>query len=517
MIKFNLADELAGLKKGFYNNKRYWLIYLALILLISFSLMKMKNYSHPEMEIIVIVLLSIFGILCISYCNVKDEENLFKTAFIVILIFGLLCCFLTPICFVPDEVEHFVRTEMTSRGELIPDYENNSFLTIQTTLDLIEKSKISEDTGFDGINFTKATVFKTKADENPINYTLVKYPSAFAQNPFYGYLMPAIGMLIAKILDLNSIWLLWLGRIFNTILYASLVSLAVKKSPILKVPLIVAACIPLAIFQIASLSIDSLINGLGILMISYFFYMYKSPKNDITRRDVLIFSALGLLLGLCKVTYFAFIFLILAVPKENFKEKKYYYYGIASIGLLAIIAVIWTKFYANAAYMESFRHLAYIKYNVNPSEQIDYVLAHKKDAIISILQYPKYIDSNLLFNTLNLYFNKYNSLYLLFLGGVILLYPMEKFQLKSRVVALFTCIFVYFGTYFSFLLTWTPVGVLKVWGMQPRYFLPLFGLLPFIFGFNNFDGDKSTIDNCLMMITIAFMSLMVISLVVSAY
>ena len=518
MIKFNLTDELTDLKKGFYNNKKYWLIYLVLILIIFLSLMEVEDYYHPKMEIIIIVLLSIFGVFCISYCNVKNEENLYKTAFIIILLFGLLCCFLTPICFAPDEVEHFVRTEMTSRGEFIPNYENNSYLTIQTTLDLINESKISEDTGFDSINFTKATVFKTKADESPINYSLVKYPSAFAHNPFYGYLMPAIGMLIAKILDLDSIWLLWLGRIFNTILYAALVSLAIRKSPILKVPLIVFACIPLAIFQIASLSIDSLINGLGILMISYFFYMYKSPKNEITKKDILIFSIIGLLLGLCKVTYFAFIFLILAVPKDNFKEKKYYYYGIVAIGLLAIIAIIWTKFYANVVYMESFRHSAYIKYNVNPSEQIDYILTHKKNTIIHILQYPKNLDTNLLFNSLNLSFNNNNSLYLLFLGCVIFSYPIEKFQLKSRMIALFTCILVYFGTYFSFLLTWTPVATLnKAWGVQPRYFLPLFGLLPFIFGLNKFDGDKSTIDNYLMMITLAFMSSLVFSLVVAAY
>ena len=124
--------------------------------------------------------------------------------------------------------------------------------------------------------------------------------------------------------------------------------------------------------------------------------MYKSPKNEITKKDILIFSIMGLLLGLCKVTYFAFIFLLLAVPKDNFKEKKYYFYGIASIGLLAIIAFIWTKFYANIVYMESFRHSAYILYNVDPSEQMNYILTHKKDALISILQYPKYLEKNLL-------------------------------------------------------------------------------------------------------------------------
>ena len=62
---------------------------------------------------------------------------------------------------------------------------------------------------------------------------------------------------------MNVIWMLWLGRIFNLILYAGLISLAIKKTPVLKMPMLAVACIPISIYQAASLSIDSIIIGLA--------------------------------------------------------------------------------------------------------------------------------------------------------------------------------------------------------------------------------------------------------------
>lgn len=510
--------KIEDFKDKILNSKKYWIIYMILILLASLSMMSIENYLHPKMEIAIILILSILGIFCISYYSEHNDKNFYKTAFIVILTFGIICSFLTPICYSPDEVEHFVRSEMTSRGEFIPIYENESFLTIQSTLDLINDSKETVDTGFDRIDMLEASIFRTDADTKPINHTLVEYPSAFAQNPFFGYLPQAIGMLIAKLFDLNAIWLLWLGRIFNTLLYASLIGLAIKKTPILKVPLFIVSIIPLCIFQVTSLSIDSMINGLAILAIAYFFYMYKSPNNSITKREILTFALLGLLLGMCKLTYFAFIFLIFFVPREKFMNKKHWYYSILTIIIVGAVSLIWTKFYANPGFFESFRSNYWAINNINSTDQISYILSHKKETIIGILNIPQYFDVDLLFNSRSLWFNKFNSFYLMFLGAVCLLYPKEKFSILNRVGALLVCFIIYFGTYLSFLLTWTPVGHLDtIGGVQPRYFLPLFGLFPFIFGINNNEQDTASIDEYLIVVSLAFLAIMLISMVVSVY
>ena len=105
--------------------------------------------------------------------------------------------------------------------------------------------------------------------------------------PIYGYLPQAIGILIAKLLDLNVIWILWLGRICNLICYAGLVSYAIKKANCLKIPLLAVACIPISIYQAAFISIDSLIIGLGILVVAYFIEFCTSKENSIDRKYLL--------------------------------------------------------------------------------------------------------------------------------------------------------------------------------------------------------------------------------------
>lgn len=82
------------------------------------------------------------------------------------------------------------------------------------------------------------------------------------------------------------------------------------------------ACIPISLYQAASLSIDSMIIGLGILSVGYFLYMYKAEKNSLDTKEVVKFSILCLLLGLCKLPYLAFIFLLILVPTDNFKKGK---------------------------------------------------------------------------------------------------------------------------------------------------------------------------------------------------
>lgn len=514
----DFKKPIMNFKDSFFSSKKYWLLYLILFLLASLSIFSMDNYLHPKMEIFFIFLLSFLGIFCISFYNCNSrEKDLYKTAFVIILTFGLLCSFLTPICYAPDEVEHFVRSEMTSRGVFVPEYENDSFITIQTTLDLIENGKETVETGFDRINMLDASLFKTDADTKPINYSSVEYPSAFAQNPFYGYLAQGLGMALAKLLNLNAIWLLWMGRIFNTILYASLIALAVRKTPILKVPLIVMASIPLIIFEISSLSIDSIINGLAILSIAYFFYMYKAPKDSLEVKDIVKFSIIVLLVGFCKVTFFGFIFLIFFVPKDNFKGNNYSKNFIVIV-IVSIIALLWSKFYANPGFLESFRSNYWIINNMNSTEQMAYLLSHKKDVLVTFLQLPNYWDTDLLFNSRSLWFNKFNSLYLMFIGAVSLLYPTEKYDIKSRIGSILVILIIYLGTYFSFLLTWTPVGQLNpIGGVQPRYFLPLLSLFPFILGINTQEENIGGIDNYIIMISVLFLAILVISMVCAVY
>lgn len=518
---FSFQESLNNFKNNLFESKKYWIICVIIILISFFAVMEMENYAHPKMEIAVLLISCILSIFLISfYHGHRDEKNFYKTVFIIIFIFGIVFSFLTPIMCTHDEVEHFVRAEMTSRGIIHPEFTETPFTiagknftgyyyTIQSTLDLSEQGKSEE--GYYLMELEESSIFKTDADTQPINNTLTKFHSAFAQNPFLGYLVPAIGMLIAKLLDLNAIWLLWLGRIFNSLLYATLVSYAIKKTPILKMPLFVVACIPAALSQAASVGIDPLINGLGILSIALFLKYYKSPKCSLGRDTIIKFSIIVFILGLCKITYFSFIFLLFFIPKGNFKEKNSRYYILLTIALFTVILALWSKFVVNPSILHSWRY----PHN-NTAEQINFIITHKKDTLITLF----HVFGNDLNNDLQCYsyfYTTFNSIFLIFTGSIYLLYPHEKINLKTRIGALLVFCLLYFGTYITFMVTWNPLGKLTPLGIQPRYFFPALSLIPLIFGFNHMEGDTTEIDNYIVMLTIAFIIFRIFTLTSYAY
>lgn len=504
-------------KDNLLTTNKYWIYFILILLAYILYHFQDANYQHPEMEIIAFIVLSLASIFVIVYFQSNsDDKNLYKTAFIIILVFGLIFSLASPICVGPDEVEHFIRSEMTSRGEFIPEYVNGSYQTIQSCTDLIEDNKIHYDNGFDGM-LGKATIFNTNTDTKPINHTLTEYPSAFAQNPFYGYLAPAIGILIAKLFNMNAIWMVWLGRMFNVVLYAGLSAIAIKKTPILKMPMLVFACIPLAIFLGATTSIDAFINGMGLVTMSYFFYMYKASENELTKRHILTFTAFVILLGLAKLTCFAFILLLPLIPKGNFKNEKDYYLNFVAIAVALAAAVAWTRIYANPGFLQSWRGNAWAIQNYNSTRQMDYILHHPTETVSELLKMPLHLPSALSFS--RNFEDFFDIMYIPFIVLTVFLYPKDTENIKSRIGALLVSLIFYVSTYVSFMLAWCEVGVLSNYylGVQIRYFYPMLSLLPFIFNIRYLKARNQNLDSWIITAVLLFISFRVLKYIIPAY
>lgn len=497
-MNLNIKENFLSLINEGKKNKKYILFYSIFLLIIFLSFLSLENFLAPVKEILLFLFVFIIGIFCLTFYF--SDREIHKTAFILILCIGLCLCFLTPIGIISDEPEHYNRAQITSAGNFFPEYnqEHQGFKTIEDT------RNVKSDMGH--------TYFNSDIKDIPINQTVHYQHSAFQQNPFYGYLTQSLGIIITELLNLSSIWAQWLGRIFTLILYAGLISFAIKKSPILKVPLFAMACMPQALFQAASLSIDALINGLAFIVIAYFFYFLKTENIKIGKKKLFIFSSLVLLLGLCKVTFFALFLLIFLVPRSKF-ENKYYGYSFLILILLVVVSVLWSKFYAVPGVYHSFRQDYFIRDNINPSLQTSYLLNHIPESLVMLANFPNYF-SSLFINTFNFALNQFmfgsvfiNGIYPLFLGAVILLYPNNnKISNKVRIGVLLICVIIFYGTYIIQLLTWTPVGQLSpILGVQFRYFIPLFGLLPFCLGFNNKTDEVEKVNNIIIILTILFL------------
>ena len=529
-----INGKLFEFKEKFFESKKFIILYLILSLVLFLSTISMKNIAHPKFELISLFVVLVLGIFCIAYYFMHNsDKEFYKVAFVVILCFGIVTSFIVPIVDVSDEVEHLTRAEITSQGVLIPHWTGDDVgidrLYNHTDGEL--SKELNKNVGFEtieSINFfnhnRENTVFETQNDTHKIDYTPFIRGSAFEQNAFFGYIPQAFGILIAKLLDLNVIWMLWLGRICNLMCYAFLISLAIKITPKLKMPLFAISCIPITIYQAASVSIDSMIFGLGILTIAYFIRLYLLKDKSIDIKEMVIFTLLCALLGLCKLPYLAFIFLILFIPKENFKNEKYsLIMKILAILIVSIIGISWSK-YSTPTLMHSWRS----SYNyVDSAAQLNYLITNPNQ-ILNFLAHIFTIDLGYVVNGVFNFFNgklglHYQDHYVFitvvlqfFLMAVLFFYPSDcNFNLKTKLGALFVLLVVYIGTCFIQLLTWSYVGQINL-GVSIRYFIPLLALIPIIVPHKNYFSQKE-FDNYAMIFIISFMAALILAFATKYY
>lgn len=527
-----LRNNLSDCKNIFLKSKRYFLIYLIFITVCCFSITSKENILHPKFELIAFVIVAVLGIICILYyLSHNTDKELYKVAFVVILTFGIVCCLIVPMVNHIDEMEHFTRSEITSHGVIAPDWigDEQGIDRLYNHTAGERSHEYNHGAGFNTIASMKfyekareKTVFETSHDKDKINHSAYMRGSAFEQNPFYGYLPQAVGIFIAKLFDLNVVWMLWLGRIVNLLVYAGIISLAIKKTPCLKIPLIAIACIPVAIYHAASVSIDALIFGLGILAIAYFLYLHQSDDSTLETKHIIIYAVICLLLGLCKLPYLAFIFLLLFIPKSKFKAGNATMPIIISIILVGICGVMWSR-YSTPALMHSWRS----SYNyVNSTQQLQYIFNNPLD----IFRFLKHSVSGGLYNILNELFNydyrnpasyaTYAFITLIlevFLAIVLFAYPQKvRFDLKTKIGALIVFIIIYFGTFFIQLLTWANVGLMEV-DVHMRYFIPLLALIPIIVQLNRNTKYQESFDKYVMVFIIGFMATLILAIAFRFY
>ena len=536
---FDLNKIFNDYKNMLFKSKKYLLIYLVLIFVLGLSTINKKNFIQPQFAILTFILVAVLGIFCILFYFLHDgDEELYKVAFVVILCFGIVCALIVPICDVSDETEHLTRAEITSRGILIPHWTGEE-LGVSGLFNHTEGQKYSiernDGAGFYTIKSVKffsdylgCTVFETDNDTDKINHTLYLTESAFEQNPFIGYLPQAFGIALAKLLDLNVMWMLWFARIFNLFFYAGVISLAVKKTPVLKLPLMLIACLPISIYQAASVSIDCMIISLGLLAVSYFIYMCYAKEKSITTKEIAIFTIICILLGLCKLTYLAFIFLLLLVPFKNYEKDTKNVLPILFISIVAAagIGFLWSR-YSTPTLLHSWRGSRNL---VNSTLQIEY-LKDNPDHIVEFFKIIFVRDLRHLANGVFSFFgarqvvDHYIDKYILitlsllsFLNVTLLAYPQKlKFELKTKLGSFGLILLIYVSTCFIQLLTWAFIGDFNL-GLSIRYFIPLLALIPIAISLNKFNPiEKEVFDKYAIVLIVVFLATMIISFATKYY
>ncbi|MEE1156249.1 MAG: DUF2142 domain-containing protein, partial [Methanobrevibacter sp.] len=262
--------------------------------------------------------------------------------------------------------------------------------------------------------------------------------------------------------------------------------------------------------------------ALGILSVSYFIYMYQAEEKSITVKEIAIFTVICILLVLCKLTYLAFIFLLLLVPFKNYQKdtKNILPILLISFGAVAVIGFLWSK-YSTPTLLHSWRASRNL---VNSSLQIEYFMSNSTFRIdffkTIFLRDVKHLANGVFsFFGARQVIDHYTDHYLLvtfpllgYLAAVLLFYPQKiKFELKTRLVTACLIVIIFVATCFIQLLTWAFIGQFNL-GLSLRYFIPLFALIPIVFGgIKCIPIERKVFDKYAVVLMISFLAAMIVS------
>lgn len=474
-----------GIIKDRLLNRKYLIItYLLICLFMIAGITSVGKLQYPRIETILILVVVIFGIGIILFYSNKD--NLHNFAFVIVIFFGLINVFVTPICDVPDEVTHFRRAEITSRGSLFPQIgEMESYKTIKS-VDNIRS------------NDTEFTILQAIKNGYSIDYQEISVTNIAGNNFFIGYIPQAIGINIAKLFNMPQIWMLILGRIMNLLMVAIVVRKAIKIVDSYKMPVFIISCLPMTVYLSSSMSIDATINAFSVLVISYFIKLYESSER-ITLKEVIIYFLLCLVVGLSKITYMAFAALLFFLPIRKYKNNKVYGLTIGGIILMAMIALGWYYIVSSNALPAADQTSYLIENNVNLEQQIKNIIQNPIQTIQIIIK-ELAINGQFVFNGLFTfgpltYGNAFlSTLFILLYGGLLFLYPLGiEYPIKMKAGAGIVSGLVFCATELIMYLTWTGVGALGIAGVQARYLIPLLALMPILCNVNNSSYDFESI------------------------
>lgn len=442
-----------------YLIKSRWkhLVGLALVVLLA-TIYFFQFNPIPKKLIILVFILAAISILMI-------KEKIEVGVFYCIIIMGGVFSFVTPVLDTPDEPAHLARTFYVAEGHF-------------GMTDNPENLKISKD--YQEINQrTKQTWHNDlKNVKHSKEKEIQEYITPTSTYSFLGYVPQALGLIVAKVLSLNLYWTFYLGRIFNLIVYALLAFLAVKKAKYFKQMFALIAVFPMSIYIAASFNQDAFANGVILLACSYLINMLFGTKK-IPPKDIWIFALLCLVIISSKLPYVLLAGMLLFIEPKKYLNKKTYLTALILLGILVLGTLLWYLYYSGIKPV----HRSDL---VNPSEQLIFM---KNNVVTSIrVLLSSLVDSvNLFQMNFNFGWLKYFSvhvclLYTAFFGGMCFFFPFKRGKIstfnKAGLVLVILGIMVLISL--SQYLTWTPVGQLKVIGVQGRYFIGLLVLVPII-------------------------------------
>lgn len=457
-LLYRLQLKLDKIKKVFLYVVE-WILYLCVIyfFLNFLTIYYYQNIFSISSLIFLVVFISVFVLyfLILFDKNKSSINNLFVLFAIPV---GLTFLFFVLPDFVPDEPSHFQRAYSVSNFNL------TSSIHVMIDSDYAAKKLTNYSQILPSIYFTTGPV------------QLEQFHEACSYN-FILYIFPALAINIGKLINLSLYGCYYLGRMANLILYIVFGYASIKITPKLKWMFFVFLFNPMLLHLAGSYSSDVIIDGVCVLSLAYFLYLYFD-KETIDTKDIVIVISMIFIMLIAKYAFlplFGIYFLV--IPKLIKISKKQW-------AILVICICFGMSFYLLHTYLASFgetipsQEVYYTSNNVNASEQINYLLSNPTNIVTmyartfyqEIDYYFENFVSKLGWLEIDINAISYYLFYIILFFTICL--EKVKLSIGNRIwffiLALIVAAIIVLGLY----LYWAPVGWPVSAGVQGRYFVP---------------------------------------------
>ena len=480
--------------------------------------------SYIILSVAALLLILVSGI----YLNIT-KFSIVKIYPVVMLIFGLGYMYVFPAMSAPDEIAHFISAYKISNKMLGKQATVKDGHVIIRAQDLwiedvdgeytFDKSKSEEEKVLIPEEGSHGKIISSKLEEtsykvfygegnirgtdNYISFGGKDYEKAQSLHAPVNtipsvYFLPATGITVARIMGLNSIYLVLFGRTANLILFILLGTLGIYFLPRFKEFIFLVSLLPTTIELAASYSYDAVMISSMIFFASYVFYL-AHEKKDFDIKDLVIVSLIAGLVLPCKMVYFPMLLLLFSIPLYKFKfrgkvdakiKKENIAFFLAS-AVVVLLSWVFAMYLVNRATV--------VGYSTSTTSSLEW--AGEESYTIGYLLHNKLKAVKLFYNTLLLqleYYHKtmfgaylghaddvvgipYIGFLVLNIGMIFSVFGEAKEKqllVKERVLTGISIFFVVFLVLLSMLIAWTPISSEFIEGVSGRYFIPI--LLPLL-------------------------------------
>ena len=480
--------------------------------------------SYIILSVAALLLILVSGI----YLNIT-KFSIVKIYPFVMLIFGLGYMYVFPAMSAPDEIAHFISAYKISNKMLGKQATVKDGHVIIRAQDLwiedvdgeytFDKSKSEEEKVLIPEEGSHGKIISSKLEEtsykvfyaegnirgtdNYISFGGKDYEKAQSLHAPVNtipsvYFLPATGITVARIMGLNSIYLVLFGRMANLILFILFGTLGIYFLPKFKEFIFLVSLLPTTIELAASYSYDAVMISSMIFFVSYVFFL-AHEKEEFDIKDLVIISLIAGLVLPCKMVYFPMLLMLFSIPLYKFKfrgkvDGKIKKENIAFFLTSAVVVLLSWVF---AMYLVN--RSTVVGYSTSNTSSLEW--AGEESYTIGYLLHNKLKAVKLFYNTLLLqleYYHKtmfgaylghaddvvgipYIGFLVLNIGMIFSVFGEAKEKqllVKERVLTGISIFFVIFLVLLSMLIAWTPISSEFIEGVSGRYFIPV--LLPLL-------------------------------------